>query len=240
MRRRSSASSWDSEAHLCEEFCSQLRRLSPEVALYPEVGEWDLLLVVPGALAARWWSVEVGEDYRVAIEAKLRPGIPLLAQALYRLRRGRQRPDGAALLVPHRTQPLADVAAVLGFAVWSPDRGRPYAPPPLAPDDRARLEPPRYYVPHLRAGAPAPRPLTQWRECAIRLCMRLRDRGYVTSADFRELGISPRWWTGPGGVLVRDGEDAKRRRRFVARAGAELPDVGWEAVAEQIRAEAAP
>lgn len=234
--KRKAAAAYATESHLCDVFVEQLRKRAPEVAVHPEVDSWDLLLVVPAATAARWWRCAVeGADVRVAIEAKLRPGIPLLAQALHRLRRYARRPDGAALLVPLRTLPLEEVAFALGFAVWSPGRDYLFAPPWLEGDSRPRIEPPEFEVPHLRAGAPAPRPLTQWRERAIRLCLRLRERGFVTSADFRELGISPRWWTGPGGVLVRDGEDEKRRRRFVARAGAELPDAGWEAVAEQIR-----
>jgi hypothetical protein len=96
---------------------------------------------------------------------------------------------------------------------------------------------PVYPVPHLRAGQPSPRPLTAWREAAIRLCIRLRDRGFVTTHDFRELGISKRRWTDPvSGFLVADGYEG-RVSRYRQRPGARLPDEGWEAVAEQIRAE---
>lgn len=231
--KRSAAALYATESHLCDALVENLRNRG-DVAAHPEVDGWDLLLVVPAALVARWWLIDIAtEDLRVGVEAKLRPGLPLLAQVLGRLRWGR-RPDAAVLLVPDRSRHLVEVAAALELAVWTPSGH--HNPPSLLPTDgRQRTEPPSFEVPHLRPGQPSPRVLTPWREKAIRLSLRLRDRGFVTSADFRELGISPRWWTGPGGVLVRDGEDEKRRRRFVACPGVTLPDVGWEAVAEQIR-----
>jgi hypothetical protein len=230
-RHRATSRDFESEAHLCEVFAERARAAGLEV--YPEVEEWDLLLVVPGSL-----SLQTSRPVQVGVEAKLRPTLEVVAQAYHRSRRPR-RPDSAAVLVPHVPQALAAVCSGLNLACWSPvafhaDMARFL---PALPGFRSgALEIPRYDVPHLRAGAPSPRPLTKWREAAIRLCLRLRERGWVTVTDFKELGLARRWWTGPGGCLAPDGYEG-RFARYVARPGSELPDKGWEAVAEQIRAE---
>lgn len=238
---------YESEAHLCAALVDRLRRdAAGQVAVYPEVGGWDLLLVFPAG-DTRWWRMAAPHaEIRVGVEAKLRPGIPMLAQVIDRLS-APAIPDAVALLVPEASRPLRLVAGELrtgttdtGVVVWEPD-GVLHSPRLLALDGRKRLEPPKYDVPGLRAGQPCPQPLTPWREAAIRLAIRARDRGFVTSLDFRELKIDPRWWTGPAGPLVRDGEHGPHgQRRFVVADPSRLPDVGWEAVAEQIRSEDPP
>lgn len=51
------------------------------------------------------------------------------------------------------------------------------------------------YIPDVAAGASAPTQLSIWKISAIKLCILLDRRGYVTSADFKELKISPSRWT---------------------------------------------
>lgn len=87
-------------------------------------------------------------------------------------------------------------------------------------------------VPSGPAGAPAPRPLTRWRVQAIRLCIRLRERGHVTSEDFRELGVAAATWRDR---WVRRAGFEGSRARYVAVEGADLPDAGFEAEAAAIR-----
>jgi hypothetical protein len=45
------------------------------------------------------------------------------------------------------------------------------------------------------AGVPSPRSVTPWKVGAVRLCMLLREQGFVTSRDFKDCGIafSPYW-----------------------------------------------
>jgi hypothetical protein len=222
-RRRATPRDFESEAHLCEVFAEKARAAGLEV--YPEVEEWDLLLVAG--------------DVQVGIEAKLRASLDAVAQAYNRSLRALRRPHCAVVLVPFAPEALLAVCHGLDLGAWEPSTWHPRDVrflPRLPGGDAQRLEVPRYDVPHLRAGAPAPRPLTKWREGALRLCLRLRERGWVTSADFKALGLSRRWWTGPDGCLAPDGYEG-RLARFVARQGAKLPDEGWEAVTEQIRAE---
>lgn len=240
MRRGAvTARRYESEAHLCEVFAEAAGAAGLEV--YPEVDEWDLLLVRrldPELVATS--PVPVRPAIQIGVEAKLRVSLDAVAQAHDRMAR-RERPDAAAVLVPEVSQALAAVCRGLGLAAWCPASWRKrdlfaLPVPPGFAGDHAQLPLPRYDVPHLVAGAPSPRPLTRWRERAIRLCIRLRERGCVTSLDFRELGLSKRWWIGPDGCLVQSGS-VGRHARYAARAGAKLPDVGWEAVAEQIRAQ---
>lgn len=81
------------------------------------------------------------------------------------------------------------------------------------------------FVPNLRAGVPSPLQLTPWKVKAIRLCAVLRERGWVTTADFKALDLSPTTWTrGPSSWLVDSGVREGRRSRLVARPGVRLPD----------------
>lgn len=70
------------------------------------------------------------------------------------------------------------------------------------------------YVPDVAAGKAAPVALTEWKIRAIRICILLERRGYVTAADFKTLEISPSRWV-QGGWVRRDG------KRLIAGA---LPD----------------
>lgn len=230
--RRATPRDFESEAHLCEVFAEKARAAGFEV--WPEVAEWDLLLVVPG----HFRSFLSGKDgtVQIGVEAKLRGSLEAVNQAYRRMVTSPQRPTVAAVLVPQVTDALRTICSGLSMAAWAPStwRASDAVASPIFSGEHEPLELPRFDVPHLRAGAPSPRPLTAWREAAIRLCIRLRDRGCVTTLDFRELGLSKRWWTGPGGPLAPAGY-VGRHAAYQARAGAKLPDEGWEGVAQQIR-----
>lgn len=57
-----------------------------------------------------------------------------------------------------------------------------------------RIELPEY-IPDVRAGASAPVQLSMWKISAIKLCIVLDRRGYVTASDFKHFKISPSRWT---------------------------------------------
>lgn len=97
------------------------------------------------------------------------------------------------------------------------------------------------FVPDLRAGVPSPLQLTPWKVKAIRLCALLRERGWVTTADFKALDLSPTTWTrGPRSWLVDSGEREGRRSRLVARPGVKLPDEQRPELTRQVLAQEAP
>ena len=64
------------------------------------------------------------------------------------------------------------------------------------------------YRPDVAAGKAAPVALTEWKIRAIKICVILDRRGYVTPADFSALGISSSRWV-QGGWVVRDGKSKR-------------------------------
>lgn len=70
------------------------------------------------------------------------------------------------------------------------------------------------YVPDVIAGASSPVALTEWKIRAIKLCVLLGRRGFLTGADFKHFEVSISRWL-QSGWLIRDG------KRLVA---GELPD----------------
>ncbi len=92
------------------------------------------------------------------------------------------------------------------------------------------------YVPDLPAGVPAPIQLTHWKVQAVRLCVLLRERGFITTADIRAAKLSPTYFT--QNLLVPEGR-VGRMFRYVPRPGTRLPDEDHPDIAAKIREEAA-
>ena len=80
--------------------------------------------------------------------------------------------------------------------------------------------------------------MTPWKVKALRLCIVLRDRGYITSKDFKDLGLSPTVWRSRW--LVPDGKVRVNNRavqKLVPRPGVALPDEGHPEVVKALRAQ---
>jgi hypothetical protein len=195
-----------SEALLCQSFAAAAAEQG--WTPYPETSGWDLLLVKAG--------VQIG------IEAKLRPTLHLLAQAVdhcgLNAWAGHLRgPQYVGLLVPERDGDLRVIALALGFSVIYPDIRRAWREdekdritwPKLDKEIRTwtplHFEEPAWtppIVPTVAAGVPSPIILTEWKIRALRLIARLAVRGWVTAKDLRDFGMScSRWyhhWLIPG------------------------------------------
>lgn len=218
------------EEELCDAFADHARAAGWTV--YPECSGWDLLLERDG--------IQIG------VEAKLRPCFEVLLQALRPAEAAHcGGPMFHAVLVPEMRRAFRSVAFELGIGVYhgdfrsgfgsywklDPSRTRDQAEPRFLP----ALEPPRTkewrhrkpaWTPPVEvtgngAGRAAPRQLTPWKIKAVLLCAVLRDRGWVTSADFKAIGIDPNRWRQLW--LDEDGKDG-RLKRYVARPGVDLPD----------------
>jgi hypothetical protein len=197
---------------------------------YPETGGCDILLVATKEAKAP--GIEPGDQ--IAVEAKLRPNLDVLAQAVTGIHG-----DFRAVLVPRLTQAFRTVASALKVDVlvpleeWERQYGWTHIRPShllrRRPAKRAELPP---IVPMCPAGTPAPRQLTRWRVAALRLCLLLEERGYITSADFKAHGITLSRWH-QSGWLRPDGR-VGRLKRYVPGHNP-LPIVGWEAEAAAIR-----
>lgn len=194
---------------------------------YPEQGGWDLLLVLPSG-------------QQVGVQAKLRPNVDVLAQAL--LSERQQGPEVHAVLVPSCSAAFREVALALGVLVlqavdFDAARRSPWARVPKLPElvAGARLHrhrarhwlPP--FVPNLPAGVPAPRRVTAWQLGAARLCALLRERGPqgVLVSEIRERGLAPSTWQRRWLERV----PGSRPSRWVQSPGVALPDCDFPWVA---------
>jgi hypothetical protein len=230
--------------------------------VYPEFAEsayngssWDMLLVLeqarpPSEQEARWGLHErespLGPGTQIGVEAKLRCNCAVLEQALppdFWDVEEQIGPDYRAVLVPHATAHFASLAGRPGIVVLEAEpKTNSYLGPVAGRLERelrrcaAWPHEARHKLPEVivdgPAGVPSPIQMTRWRIQAIRLCIRLRDRGWVTRQDFRELGIGPTTWYHRW--LVK-GEKVGRQQRWVATDGFEPFDERHPDAARQLR-----
>lgn len=194
------------EAALCAAFAEAIPK---SWTCYAETGGWDILLVR-------------GDGYQLGIQAKLRLNAEVLAQAIeggQSYRAESPGPDYRAVLVPwDDAQGFDTIAGYAGitiirmigqdYTIKSWRRGEKFRP--LLPaigyefEDHAwfdccpsrRHELPEY-VPDVTGGKPSPLQLTTWKIAAIKLAITLEERGYITRADFKHIGIDYRRWISP-------------------------------------------
>lgn len=220
--------SWKLESELCDDFARAAAADGFEV--FPEVANWDLVLVRDGA--------------QVGVQAKLRANFDVLVQAIAGASPRRAGPAHRAVLVPRSSPAFRAVARALRLGVYDhrhvSDHERVSASRRgvykmrrgaiLVPADRWEHKKPLWLPPvaHGSGGVQSPRPLTRWRVQAIKLCLRLEERGYVTTADFKDLGIPAATWRDRW--VRRDGSEG-RLARYVAVEGAELPIEGFREIA---------
>jgi len=245
---------WPTEAALCDSFAAGARALGWTV--YPETAGFDLLLVggvQVGIEAKLRASLEVVAQVCDRLDSAFKEAPDYIAILV-----GRGTPQ-LEKVTRHLRIPLIDGRDAedveetrAQIARWHPvdaedldlNPWRQVAPAEVARwRGRLNLGVPHCglpeFVPDLRAGIPAPPQLTAWKVKAIQLCARLRARGWVTTADFAELGIDPtRWVRGTHRWLDDSGARDGRRTRYVARPGRVLPDEQRPELTAQVLARA--
>jgi hypothetical protein len=187
---------FDSERELCQFFMEAARDQGWSV--YPETAGYDILLVATDKV--RGGSVQVHDQ--VGVEAKLRGNVTVLRQAMPSVRRRGSSPHFFSVLVPTASQDFKYVATQLGIVVFSalqPQGWRDLVK--KAPNVASKLarhyryegaEPcwtPGMHI-DIEAGVASPKSITPWKIAAVKLCLRAARYGTVTSADFRDAGIS--------------------------------------------------
>lgn len=177
--------------------------------VYAEWGGWDLVLARPT------------DGFQIGVEAKLALNAKVLCQVLAHDRYGdRAGPDCHAVLAPKpkAVNGLETIAKRLGITVIlgsEPSRhayprsdGPRFEPglpglgdhlaywrddwPQRCPDRRIALPD---YVPDVIGGHSAPVKLTPWKIAALKAAILMEERGRITRADFKALGLSPSRWT---------------------------------------------
>lgn len=224
------------EADLCADFKAAVEHCGWTV--YPETAGWDLLLVGP-------------EGVQVGVEAKLRGNVDVLAQAVGLIgwpdphHKG---PDYHAVLVPKASERFCVIARHLHILVFTPRKiGDVYFQ--LQLNSLTNIHDPLCWSHHrpcwtppvpidVPAGVPSPSSISPWKVAAVRLCLRLDQRGFVTSHDFTELKLnfSPMWrrdWLRSWGrIKVPNGKGGTvTLMRYVRRPGAKLPSEQFPEIA---------
>jgi hypothetical protein len=203
------------ESDLCRAFISVL----PEGwTAYAETAGWDILLV------------RKEDGFQVGVQAKLKFNAAVVTQCLesYSYSADHAGPDCRAVLVPANERGFETICAYIGLAVigvgpqqrWSTAaratvevyRFQPSLPtlvhdysewPEWLPSKRHKLPD---YVPDVAAGSRAPVQLTAWKINAIKMCILLAKRGYLTKTDFKHVRMDHRRWTAreSGWLVVAD------------------------------------
>ena len=204
---------FETEMAMCACFIDLVKAQNPEWTVYPETAGFDILLV-------RDDGFQIGIEAKLRLNLKvIAQSIPSSSAFLWR----DQGPDCLAVMVPSDISACdgAKICSYLGVDVIRVDRpfltdedrkagmraeyiGKPRFYPDLPKQgwtygwhdrwvsERATLPD---YVPDVPAGDKSPVQLTNWKIKAIKLLIILEKRGFVTSADFRHLEISPSRWT---------------------------------------------
>ena len=211
------------------ELCNVLIKFARENGwkVYPETSGWDLLLV---------------KDIQMGVQAKLKDNVEVLAQALSTGTNVR------AVLIPVASKKFRKIANTLGIfiiegLVRKKDAlGRRY----WAREIKTALD--SYSKKHLTypknlcwapdveinvpAGVKSPRSITEWKIKAIKLCIKLNERGYVTSKDFKDAKLSMTIWKIKW--LVDSGKKEGKLVKYTRSAKAKLPDELYPEIVEAL------
>lgn len=195
----------------------------------PECSGWDMILVAPET------------EEQIGVQAKLRPNLEVLGQAIVAPRR--RTPDVIAVLVPNIPRYFGEVALGLRMGIFTPVGIRSGVGPlwMLAHGPRRDVVAGRCWVPPagievaIPAGVPSPRTISPWKIAAARLCIRLRAGETLTRSDFASAGVRVDNWIRAKQVVRVDGE----RGRYViggpAVGGLPLPDESMPEVVDAVR-----
>lgn len=258
------------EAELCTLFADAARLDGWTV--YPEVLDWDLVLVWerddgrPESSSRDPRGSVIRKGDQIAVEAKGRATAAALKQAHKRMmpRGGSSKgPDFKAVLVPSAPDGFTYCAAQMQLTVfdsWNYESSKPsgrryrHMEPwrrPVLPVFDLRLTDRwngKMWVPpvvpeNVEAGVPSPQGLTPWRVKALRVCHLLRTRGWVTSADFKRIGIDIGRWRNWGSKSWLKDSGRRDGRRHVYELAeplpSDFPDIGWEVERDAIAAQEA-
>lgn len=216
-----------SESALCDVLAERARVEGFRVV--PECSGWDLILVAPET------------EEQIGVQAKLRPNLEVLGQAIVGPRR--RSPDVIAVLVPNVVRHFDTVAAELRIGVFTPRSLRVGLGPlwMLGSGPRRDVSAGRCWVPPvgidvaIPAGVPSPRTISPWKIAAARLCLRLRAGETLTRADFASAGVRVDNWIRAGQVVRVEGARGRYAIGGPDAGGLPLPDESMPEVVEAVR-----
>jgi hypothetical protein len=223
------------EKDLCDRF-SELAR-GRGWSVYPETSDCDLLLVATNKTTTR----QATPGMQIAVEAKMQANVTVLRQAMPAWH-GDAGPDFHVALVPTATSDFRELARRLQVEVYETHPKRKKDPTIL---DALPLRMKQYYgtplwYPDIElwtpAGVRSPTKITPWKVKAINLCLDCLERGFLTSSDFRNIGMSMTRWV-QNKWIKANGKKQGRAWEYVLNEEAKPPHIKYADVAQQIRLE---
>lgn len=209
------------------ELCDVMSRVAREAgfAVHPECSGWDLLIV----------HRATGEQ--IGVQAKLRPNVGVLAQCL--VGRGQPGPGIHAVLVPGLPDAFVTIAEHLNIEAFAAE-GLQAVHLELVLKQKYRWQHSALaWAPDVEivtpAGVPSPRSITKWKLSAVKFCLLLRRRGYVTPADMRTHGLHRAFWFLPRSPLLRSNGE-RGQYVFADPDSPSNPDMRWPEITQAITA----
>lgn len=223
-----------------EELCDVLKLYAREVGyeVYSETNGYDLLLVK--------------DDIQIGIQAKMMANIEVLYQAITSVA-----VSVKAILVPRSSREFNVIARKLNVLVIegtkqeydlnaydgrNPYEVRSYWAKKITTDLKTIwpgyiIKAKKVWLPEVNidipAGVKSPKVITEWKIKAVKLCILLDEKGYLTSADFKAAKVHMGLWTEKW--LNRLEEKDGKLYKYVRRVGVELPDQKNPEVVEALK-----
>lgn len=222
------------EADLCREFSAHAESLGWEV--HPEVSGWDLLLLATDTVKCS--GIAPGDQ--IGIQAKMRPNLEVLAQALRYSSRA-SGPHYRALLLPELTNSASylfpPIAAELRCVVFTKHKrlgwGNALVDIPI--HYRMHFESPCWVPPYENVqggGHASPTTVSDWKIRAVTFCLEYANKTF-TAADLRYRNLAYSTFKSAG--WLKEVGKAGRARLYRLDPNAKTPDKRYEWLADQIR-----
>lgn len=229
-----------SEKELCDVFIKCAKENGWKV--YPETSGFDILIV---------------KDIQIGIQAKLKSNVEVLAQVIY----GQQQPSNIhykyknpsphirAVLVPHASSEFKQVANALNIFVIEGailtcdiETMTPYYAKNIINIDgynkKHLIIPDKLcWVPEIEfdtpAGVKSPKSITEWKIKAVKICLLLHERGFITQQDFKDAKLSITLWHKKK-WLINSGEKLGKLIKYIRNNNVELPDQKYPEIASAL------
>jgi hypothetical protein len=230
---------YNSENELCDVFIEHARGQGWKI--YPETANWDIL---------------IAKNIQIGIQAKLKDNVDVLSQAcdwnhkFSDISFNNPQPHLKAVLVPRASIEFSKVAHALGLFViegtaieWNLAGEGKWIKQIKANLDgynKKYLVAPKNlcWVPEIEidvpAGVKSPKQITPWKVAAVKICIKLKDKGYLTSKDFKEAKLSMTLWKKKKWLLCSDTKDGKLAK-YIRNPNAVLPDEKYPEITKVLK-----
>lgn len=222
------------------ELCDALIKVAKEQGyhIYPETSNWDIIIV---------------KDIQIGIQAKLKDNMDVLAQAIegvqpvgVNIKWSYPAPHIRAVLVPHASKEFKKIASVLGVFVIEGAVFNRYGKIREWIKEISKLDgynkncltfPKKLcWIPEVEidvpAGVSSPKTITKWKLAAVKLCLLLNEKGFLTSVDFKSINMSMTLWKQKKWLIPAD--KIGKLIKYVRNKKIELPDQLYPEIVEAL------